>query len=614
MVLVTVVLAWLLLGTAVQSLFALQNEIETAESALGTPHASKTVAQPQAVAGGTLDYTIVVSNSGATPINSVVITDALPGAVTYVVDSFDDSEQVFAFGTGSVVDNVLVWSGSIGQNGYVRILLSATITDVVMVGDMITNTAVVDADGDALSATAVTEIVDSVVDLSGSEKMVDLDVAEPGSELLYTVYISNSGMSDAASVAMTDMLPAELLYVTDSLTATSGSFAEASGVITWTGAVAAGNSVSVQFAALVVDTVDPGTVLTNTAEISGTGMSYSLSATTLITMAEPTTTTLFLPVIKNAPPTLVVQASRPNSSNEWRVFWESAGSNFTYELQEAKSADFTNATTFLMGSDVSRDITNHGPSLANIYYYRARVRTTTDFGPWSNTVIVRGAWQDDFDNTSSGWSMRRTTYLEQTNAYYGSGSEAGYYIIVVADRWDWVLASPLVAAPTVPYAIEYRARVHDASNLVSGGMVVGGDWNGGACPDWSNVYQTTNCFNHFYNFNYIFYGPLKLLFEDVDALAWCPNCGGSPLKRLGDYQDGDAFDVFGNGPAENWHTYRIEARQNELRLYIDGSYKRSFTDAEAWWLTGPYFGVFASTDEYKPSIWFYDYFKFWYLD
>ena len=104
--------------------------------------------------------------------------------------------------------------------------------------------------------------------------------------------------------------------------------------------------------------------------------------------------------------------------------------------------------------------------------------------------MVIGGYRDDFSDESSGWSpVRRTTYLEETIAYYGDGNEEGSLVIIVADRWDWLIASPLMPAPEPPYAIEFRARVHDASNLVSGGAVFGGDWNGQACPEIGNVYQ-----------------------------------------------------------------------------------------------------------------------------
>jgi hypothetical protein len=345
---------------------------------------------------------------------------------------------------------------------------------------------------------------------------------------------------------------------------------------------------------VLTDTIptDNQFVLTTTIPLSVTGIA--------------TTYTIYMPVIFNP---LVISATRPNSSNQWTITWENDSSATGYVIQESKEPDFSIVTNEVTVGDVGSYQFNNPLSFNNVYYYRVRPVELSNF--WSNVAIVVGGYRDDFSDATSGWvPMRRTTYLEETNAYYGSGSEAGNLIIIVADRWDWLLASPLAPAPEVPYAIEFRMRVHDASNLVSGGMVFGGDWNGQACPEIGNIYQTTNCFNHFYNYNFIHYGPLKLLHEQVDSLFYCPTCGGSQIKRQGPNSIIDP--IVDLGTAQDWHTYRVEVRSSGVTLFIDGSQKGTFSNTS--YINEPYFGVFASTDEYKPSIWFYDYFQVTSLD
>ena len=239
-----------------------------------------------------------------------------------------------------------------------------------------------------------------------------------------------------------------------------------------------------------------------------------------------------------------------------------------------------------------------------------RSQAGTNGSAWSNVVRVIGGYYDDFSDPSTGWDpVRRMTYLEKTDVKYGKGNEAGYLIMLTFDKWDWAIASPLVPAPEVPYDITYRGRVHMDSdqNLISGGMVFGGDWNGGACPEYGNVYQTDNCFNHFYLFNYIWHGPMKLLYEQANWLYYCPSCGGSQIKRRGPEPIG-IDNVLANGnPALNWHNYRVEVRDSGVTLYIDDHFVRTFSDTT--WINEPYFGVFTSADEYQPSIWFFDYFE-----
>jgi hypothetical protein len=190
--------------------------------------------------------------------------------------------------------------------------------------------------------------------------------------------------------------------------------------------------------------------------------------------------------------------------------------------------------------------------------------------------------------------------------YYSVESGDHVLINLVDDRYDWLLASPLRPAPAIPYAIEYRARAHDVSNLISGGAVFGGNWNGGDCPQQGVEFFTgQNCFSQFYAHNYIFYGPLKLQWEKVKQLNYCPDCGGSALKRIADTHVID--NIIPGDQASAWNNYRIEVRSDGVRLFVNGAFRYHYTDTE--FVNRPYFGTFASTFEYKPSIWFFDYYR-----
>jgi hypothetical protein len=221
--------------------------------------------------------------------------------------------------------------------------------------------------------------------------------------------------------------------------------------------------------------------------------------------------------------------------------------------------------------------------------------------------LVIGGYRDDFnvpDTDNPDWAVRRMSYLEKTDTKIRSGRLQ----VLVFDKWDWLLASPLVHAPRLPYVIEYRSKVNDPANLVSGGGVFGGDWNGDPCPDFSGypeIYDTDHCFNHFYDLNTIFFSDLKLLFERVDYLYFCPSCGGSQLKRMLGY----SFEVnpISHVDADGWNTWRIEVRSTGLRLSVNGHLIATTSDNK--WVDGPYFGFLATTNEYEPSIWFLDWFE-----
>lgn len=322
-----------------------------------------------------------------------------------------------------------------------------------------------------------------------------------------------------------------------------------------------------------------------------------------------TSVDVFMPAIFQELEAPVISTTLPSSSNTWTVSATASDETLvtSYIIEESKDPNFgtiLNSYTVDVGS--ASQAISHSASPDNSFYYRAKAVGDLVGSGYSNVVAAHGAYHDTFNDDTTGWEKRRFTFLEETNVYYGSGNEEGNLVVITADRWDWVLGSPFRIAPAVPYEVEYRMRVHDASNLVSGGAVIGGDWNGDACPEFGNVYATNNCFNSFYNFNMIFFGPMKLLYEQVDRLDYCPNCGGSQIKRLGSTTTVENISGLGN-PATDWHNFRVTVQDDGLRFYVDDKFVRHFPDTTH--IHQPYFGVFSSTDEYKPSIYLFEYYS-----
>jgi len=321
------------------------------------------------------------------------------------------------------------------------------------------------------------------------------------------------------------------------------------------------------------------------------------------------TITTFLPVAAKAPPILEISATRPNSANDWTVSWEMADSDLVtkYELQESQNPNFSGATTYDMGLNTSRDFFDHQPSPNNTYYYRVRAVAGEVLGGWSQPLLVAGGYRDDFSSNTTGWDVRRTTFIEEVTSFYENND---WFILRVEDSWDWGIASPGKPAPAPPYVINYRVKhANIEGNLKSNGMVFGGDWPGIICPDKSTVagwYEHELCFNQFYNTNTIWFGgsTLKLLFERVDDLIWCPTCGGSPMKRLGDIDENNTKDLNNVSP-NDWNTYRIEVRSGEIKYFANGVLQFTYNDTR--YIDQPYFGVFSSTDEYSNSTARFDY-------
>lgn len=315
------------------------------------------------------------------------------------------------------------------------------------------------------------------------------------------------------------------------------------------------------------------------------------------------------------PGMLTLTVGTPNGLNAWPVSWTSDPNATGYELQEAHSSDFSDSQTIDAGTATSLMLTRT-PSPYNVYYYRVRSLIGGLTGPWSNEGRVVGGYRDNFDDPTTGWEMRRTTYIEEVHGRY----QDGMFVLDVNDRWDWGIASPGMPAPRVPYVIDFWAMVDDGgANLWSFGAVFGGDWPAPDCPmstDADGWYKHGDCFNQFYNTNTIFYGPLKLLFERVDHLEWCLQCGGSPLKRLGDINPGSIKTLKLVDPT-GWNHYRVEVRENIIRFYaskLGFPPELQYTYADTRYIDNDYFGLFASTDEYTNGIWWFENFQVMPLD
>lgn len=426
-----------------------------------------------------------------------------------------------------------------------------------------------------------------------------------GETLTYLVTLSNTGvLSDVYDVAI---------------------------VSTWNAAIAPSQTYSVATGSQVTFTVSVQIPInapegaTNTAVVTATSQGDSnVTATTNLT-GVVAYARLYLPIIIKPvppPPAPTLSATRPNSANHWQMNWSVSSNQYinSYQLQYSQDPTFaTVANTWTPGGNaVTQLIDSIQPSANNVHYFRIRAIGPEQIGPWSNVVQVVGAYYDEFTSNQTGWSgptlreaLRRLTYIEKTTSWYENNN---WVILRVEDSWDWAIASPLKPAPQPPYAIEFRSMPANLGNLVSHGVVFGADWNGTAsCPDWSTVlgvYAHNNCFNHFYNTNLIWSSDndLTLLWERIDQLVWCPQCDGSPLKRLGHVPPAVPFRM----NASTWNTYRIEVRESEIKFFINGNLRYTYNDTR--WINDPYFGIFASTDEYSNSTWRFDYIKVTPLD
>ena len=119
-------------------------------------------------------------------------------------------------------------------------------------------------------------------------KSVEPSVIRPGQTLTYTVVISNSGPDDAAAVSLTDTLPSDVNYVSNSLSYPpglgTGEYRSASRTIVWNGPVSRDTPVTITFQATARTGLAEGVVIQNTATINdGAGAEIDRTATATVT-------------------------------------------------------------------------------------------------------------------------------------------------------------------------------------------------------------------------------------------------------------------------------------------------------------------------------------------
>ena len=228
-----------------------QGQINVSLAAAATPD--------PVLAGGTLTYTLTVSNQGSEPAEDVVLTDHLPGSVSRVSTTTSQG-GLASMSAGAVVADL----GTIAAGG------AATVTIVVTTSanspSAIVDSASVtcqqtDPTPASLSATLTTTVLSSSdlsVVLSPSSNTVLV-----GSDLTYTMAVTNLGPDEADDATATLPLPSGVSFV--SATTSVGTVSDTDGqVVADLDDLAENASASVQ---MVVQTETAGE-LTATATVA----------------------------------------------------------------------------------------------------------------------------------------------------------------------------------------------------------------------------------------------------------------------------------------------------------------------------------------------------------
>ncbi len=180
------------------------DDITTPVGSAHALHVTKSASPDPVAAGGLLTYTIAWQITGNEPAQDVTLSDTVPVSTTY-----QSCGPLPCSESGGLV----TWS-----LGTLYPITSGVATLVVRVnanlpvGSVLTNVVSITDTSGLTDTDDITTPVTSVADLAIT-KSDDPDPVIPGTLLTYTLIVTNLGPSAAVNVVVTDMLPAQVTFV-----------------------------------------------------------------------------------------------------------------------------------------------------------------------------------------------------------------------------------------------------------------------------------------------------------------------------------------------------------------------------------------------------------------
>ncbi|MFC6086190.1 DUF7927 domain-containing protein [Sphaerisporangium aureirubrum] len=264
------------------------------------------------VPGGTVGYTITVSNTGQTPYTGATMTDDL---ATVLLDSTYNADAAATAGAVSYSGTVLTWTGDLAVGATATITYSVTVLDPDPGGKSLVTTVVSTAVGStcppASGNAACTSVVAVLTPALTIVKTTDRATAVAGETIAYTVTVTNTGQTPYTGATLTDDLTAVLddaAYNGDAL-ATDGTVGFTTPNLTWTGDLGLGASATITYTATLDNPSTGDDQLVNTVTSPTSGNNCPPSSTDARCAATVTVTqATLLTFTKSAPAASTVRS------------------------------------------------------------------------------------------------------------------------------------------------------------------------------------------------------------------------------------------------------------------------------------------------------------------
>ncbi len=230
-----------------------------------------------ALPGDSIDYTIGVTNNGPADAQNVTLTDPLTTETTFVSESQTNGAGFdCATPTAGQPGTVTCTIPTLASGDSATFTVTAEVDVGVPNDTTLTNTATATSDTQDSSTANNSASADTTI---GQEADLAVTVTPPlptpaGGDVTYAITIANEGPGDASTLALSDPLPSQTTFVSESQTSgpafdCSIPTAGQAGTVSCTlGSLADGGSATFQVVTSLLPSVGVGTMITNTATVS----------------------------------------------------------------------------------------------------------------------------------------------------------------------------------------------------------------------------------------------------------------------------------------------------------------------------------------------------------
>ncbi len=235
---------------------------------------TKTATASTTTPGSTVGYTITVADTGQTPYTGITVTDPLGGVLN---DGTYNNNAIATSGSVGYASLTLTWTGDLIPGATAIITYSITVDNPDTGDKRLTNTVTSEATGSNCPAgstdPACTATVIDLIPALTVTKTATVSITTPGSTVGYTITVADTGQTPYTGAQVTDTLAGVLgdAAYDGNATASAGTASYHAPVLTWTGDLALGGTVTITYSVTVNDPDTGGRILANTVVSSEPG-------------------------------------------------------------------------------------------------------------------------------------------------------------------------------------------------------------------------------------------------------------------------------------------------------------------------------------------------------